>query len=184
MLWRKILPKQIFSCISTPPSSLLDLHMENSWCLTLPHPDQTLVKIKNVSFIKELAPYFLCIWLFFASKIPYTSSEHREEALHQKDSSFSSGSFRLVSDLTFSDIFFSVDWVLNASLYIHHWLTLENFNQAVSPGGEVRFENSLLILAQQNSSWQPLGRVAHLYFYFYWCCLSSESPRELIGGGC
>lgn len=50
MLWCKNLAKKnilsLFFCISTPPSSVLDLHMENIWCLTLPHPHQTLEQIR------------------------------------------------------------------------------------------------------------------------------------------
>lgn len=80
MLWCKNFAKtnlfSLFSCMSTPPSSLFVLHMENIWCLTLPHPHQTLEKIWNVSSIKEFEPYFLHIWLHFANKILATSSNH------------------------------------------------------------------------------------------------------------
>lgn len=172
MLWCKNLAKtnllSLFSCMSTPPSSIFVLHMENIWCLTLPHPHQTLEKIWNVSSIKELEPYFLHIWLHFASEIPATSSNHRNKRCTRKITDAHRVPSTLYQTRLFQTSFFPVDQKMVASLSNYLWFTSREFEVGCFSWGEKNlcFENSFAHSGPTEFQVTTLGQSGESTFLF------------------
>lgn len=85
---------------------LLDLHVANIWCVTLPHPHQVHRKILTVSFLLKSMSHVLYTVSLFALESPSTSSSENACAGCLKDAGCFSGSLSVVVCLFTSDILF------------------------------------------------------------------------------
>lgn len=143
----------------------------------LPHPHQTLDKVGNVSFKRAWA--ILSILWPSCRKNPWHHFKTQKRSITLERAILIP--FLVYIKFVCFTCLFSLSFRGGRRLDIHPDSYQEDWSRCLYEGKKWVLRIPLPIPIQQNSSWQPLGRVANLHFYFHKCCSSSASYRELTG---